>query len=666
LKRTKPIRDALIALNFAKIAYELEKQPVTPEVGKDLLQMTRQLGVLAVVFPNAGRAGQRDTFVSNFRKWIGTKGMDDLYKPLDDTERQARLCEAVFHRILKDLQECPTGKLPLDTALWTVLSGIAKDADVVASAATTAEAQKVGSNTVYMSAESLRVEAFGREGLDPDAVVERYADNLAGYLKMNAHKHGLFVEGVLVLPRPVPVPEDVAGDRSPIYFAEIWNQIDGNWGKLRYFPTSDVQLLDAAEPEGLCTLAFSHDEPLFLDIEIARSRLRRQAFEIMMHVMFNPKTEPLIGDPQTESVPLAPHRFLSMFEAVATMVLDICYELNVRSEKQLYLGLSVSQWLRGYALLQWCSDKGIALISCSTGLGKLDRGEFAKLAARAGLPSHECSSFLQNATFGAKSRDLWDTPLIQDVDGELYLLTPLVRSLNLAEALISRLNTLLQQVKSKGPKFEADVRSQFEMLGAKTKQFKYRVGSETFECDAAALWSNILFLNECKAYVLPQPSAEDIHFFQIKLQEAVDQIARVAKHLLDDPTILKTHFAEASTAEETVLCVINQSPFWSQVFGDKVQFFDGRALSKFLAGSIDAVVRSASSKTDLPVAEKALHSLWSGDLPTPADLREQMRGPFQYKNEASMWESVEREIEFMDSMVFRLPMWQRKPDPPLA
>ena len=296
MKRTKPIRDALIALNFAKLAHELGKHPITPEVGRDVLQMMRQLGVLAVVFPNAERASQRDTFVSEFRKWMGTQGMDDLSEPLDNIERQARLCEAVFQRILKDLQECPTGKLPLDTALWTVLSGIAKDADVVASAAITAEAQKVGSNTVYMSAESLRVEAFGHGGLDPDAVAERYADNLAGYLKMNAHKHGLFVDGVLILPRRVPVPEDVAGDRSPIYFAEIWNQIDGNWGKLRYFTTSDVQLLEPGEPGGLRTLAFSHDEPLFLDIEIARSRLRRQAFEIMMHIMFNPKTRPLLGD----------------------------------------------------------------------------------------------------------------------------------------------------------------------------------------------------------------------------------------------------------------------------------------------------------------------------------------------------------------------------------
>lgn len=177
---------------------------------------------------------------------------------------------------------------------------------------------------------------------------------------------------------------------------------------------------------------------------------------------------------------------------------------------------------------------------------------------------------------------------------------------------------------------------------------------------------NILFLNECKAYVLPQPSPEDIHFFQIKQQEAVDQIARVAKHLSDDPTILKKHFPEAATAEDTVLCVINQSPFWSHAFGNDVQLFDGRALSKFLTGSIDAVVRSASSKTGLPIAEGSLHSLWNGDLPTPVDLREQMRNPFQYGNEASMWELVEREIELTESLILRLPSLQRMPDPPLA
>ena len=50
LTRTKPIRDALLALNFQKVAHELSKRPVTAETGADLLRMARQLGVFLSSF----------------------------------------------------------------------------------------------------------------------------------------------------------------------------------------------------------------------------------------------------------------------------------------------------------------------------------------------------------------------------------------------------------------------------------------------------------------------------------------------------------------------------------------------------------------------------------------------------------------------------------------
>ena len=665
MKRTRPIREAILALNFPKIAHELSKQAVTPEVGVELLQMVRQLGVLALAFPNPRSASRRDAFLMDFRNWASEHELPGLLPAISDHERQAKLCEAVFHRLLRDLEDCPTGKLPTQAALWSVLLGAAKDAAVVEAATRSVKPEFVGTDTVYMSAESLRVEAFGRKGIDPDSVAEHYATNLAGYLKMTGHKHGLFHDGFLVLPVPVAIPAAVVSDRSPMYLAEIWNQFEEHWGKVRYFDTSDVQLLNSTQPGAPNIVTFVHDQTFFLDIEIARSRLRRQVFEIMMHVIYSPKTRPLIGDPRTNPLPLPPSGFLSVNEAVAMMVLDICYELNLRSERQAYLNLSIAQWLRGYALLQWCSETGAGVAPCSDGIGKLDRVMFQQLAARAGLPTAATESFLRHVTFGAKSRDLWDTPLLLDEQGDLYIITSLMRNCNFAEALISRLNSLLQQIKSKGPKFEAETRSNFDTLGGTTKQFKYRVGSETFECDIAVLWFGVLFLCECKAYVLPQPSAEDIYFFKTKQQEAVHQIARIAQHFKVNPAIVAKHFPEAESANETVPCVLNQAPFWTGIFGDGVRFFDGGALAMFRSGSIDAVIRSATSKEDHPVAENILHSLWSGSLPTPQDLLAQMIMPFQYKKESSMWQLVERMIELNELLTLRLPSLQRSPDPPL-
>ena len=624
LKRRRQIREAVLTFNFPKIVFELEKQSVSAVLGLELLEVVRQLGVLAIPIRNPQREAQRDRFVEPLRKWALKHGLNDLLSAVDEHEHQARLCESVFHLILDGLQACPTGKLSPNLAAWSVLLGTARDANQVSAAVATTKPSFVGTDTIYLSAESLRVTAFDREGIDPDSAAERYADNLSGYLKMLGHKHGWFREDGLVLPRLATVPHDVSGDRSAMYLAEVWNQFEGHWAKVRYFPSSEVCLVTPSEPDGIATLMFTHDPEFFLDVEIARSRLRRQAFEIAMHVIYSPKTRPLIGDPTKETVPLAPRGFLSVIEAISMMVLDICYELNIRNEKSPYLHLTVAQWLRGYALLQMCSETGLCIIPIAEGIGRLDKSAFAQLARSASIHPEACDGFLHHATFGPKSRDLWDTPLLLDEDGDLIVLTSLMRSCNLAEALVSRLNSLLQQVKSKGPKFEADVRSLYEQLGAKVEQIKYHAESGIYECDAAALWDDVLFLNECKVYILPQPAAEDLYFFKSKQQDAVDQIRRVARHLTQEPGILAKRFPQGSDASNTVLCVVNQAPFWTNIFGSDVNFYDRGALSKFSSGSIDVVIRSAESKVDSPAGEAVLDHLWSGDEPIPEDLLKQM------------------------------------------
>lgn len=645
------------------MTFELEKQAVTAELGLELLEIVRQLGVLVLPFRDVHRETQRNQFVESFREWASQHQFHALLGALANHKRQARLCEPVFRLILDNLRDCPTGNLPPELAVWSVVVGVAKDATEVFAATSSLKLSTIGTNTVYLSAESLRVKVFNRDGIDPDSVAERYAANLSGYLKMLGHEHGWFQGNKLILPRITSIPDEVSGDRSAMYLAEIWNQFEEHWGKVRYFPTSDVHLLPVSEPNMPNTLAFKHDQEFFLDIEVARSRLRRQAFEISMNVIYSPKIRPLIGDPEMKNLALAPSQFISVVEAVSMMILDICYELNIRSEKRAHLGLTLAQWLRGYGLLQLCAKTGRCIEPIGAGIGKLDRIAFVRIAGNAGIPSDACEKFLQHVTFGPKSRDLWDAPLLLDGDGELIIITSLMQNCALAEALISRLNSLLQQIKSKGPKFEADVQSLYEDLGAKSEQFKYRAESGIYECDIAALWSDFLFLNECKAYVLPQPAAEDLYFFKLKQQDAVDQIRRVARQLKQYPDILGRHFQQASNASVTVPCVMNQAPFWTRFFGDEVQFFDRGALAKFCSGSIGAVIRSATSDEDSPVAEAEIHSLWSGDVATPQDLLAQMANPYQYEKELSMWRLSVNEITVGEELILHLPILFRLPDP---
>jgi hypothetical protein len=94
-------------------------------------------------------------------------------------------------------------------------------------------------------------------------------------------------------------------------------------------------------------------------------------------------------------------------------------------------------------------------------------------------------------------------------------------------------------------------------LGAVVKRVEYRNAEGKFECDCAALWGADLFLIECKAYTLPQPSASDLFFFRAKQQDAAHQIKRISRHFREDPSILERAFGQKLDVSRTTLCVIN-------------------------------------------------------------------------------------------------------------
>jgi hypothetical protein len=575
LKRTKQIRDAILSLEFGKVLHETTKQLISNDLAKEIVEMVKNLGVLVVPHPNPSRQQMRDRFATDLSAWLVRASFQpEIRQIFDEVLRQASVCEPVFHAILAELETCPTGSLPGDSALWAALLGVGRDMEVIQKATSNFPPPMVGGDTAYLSSEMLRIEAFDRKGIDPDAAAEGYAKHLASYLKMLGHKNGWFNNGNLTLPSLAEVPPELTSDRS-----------------------------------------------------------------ISMHLIYSRLTAPVVKNLIEEDVPLAPKGFIENQEAVAMMALDICYELNLSTDKASYQGLTLAEWLRAYSLLRFCSENSICLEPIAAGVAYLDIDAFLQLATRAGLKQTSAEIFLGHSVFASKSRDLWDTPLLKDEVGRHFLLTSsLVRVCAPSEAIVSRLNSLLQQVRSKGPKFEAEVRDRFAQLGAEVKTFKYTVDGVTYECDAAALWQNTLFLTECKANVLPQPSAEDLFFYHHKQTEAIRQIERIAMHCAANPAILKTHFGELDRIETIVLVVVNQAPFWTDVFKSDVHFYDGGALSKFLEGSINAVLRRPMQDDAIrSTTQKAIDTLWVGPAPTPSDLMKQLEGPYQYEKEISMW-----------------------------
>jgi hypothetical protein len=405
------------------------------------------------------------------------------------------------------------------------------------------------------------------------------------------------------------------------------------------------------------TIVFDHDWPPLLEIEVARARLRRQVFEIMVHTMNSHEISVKVQDPTKATVELVPYGLISEQEASAMLALDMCYGLALREETTEYLGLKLAEWLRGYSLLQLCCQRGLSLTRIADGLCYLEVDTFLNLAARAGMARERALNFIKQVTFQKNSRDLFDAPLIRTDDDRFVIFPHIQANSATHEMLTSRINSLLLQVEQKGFAFEDEVRHEIAELGAEVKRVEYRNAEGTFECDAAVIWGSDLFLIECKAYTLPQSSGSDLFFFRVKQEDAANQIKRIGRHFREDPTILERAFGRKLDVSRTTLCVMNMAPFWTTA-SESVRFYDRRALSKFSEGTINAVILG---RKVLP-SESTIARFWSGDRATPDDLIRQMDNPLQYLTEMHMWRVREIVLPISNDLVIISPVLHRNAD----
>ncbi len=670
MKRTKNTREAAIGLDFAKIEREIAKQELTPELPLELLEIIRQTGCLLIQRENRVKEATRDKFVASLRQWLSDVASDEGIECLDAHLKQVELCQRAFREIYLTLAASPAGKASPAVSAWSALLATATDVTEVSHAVSDFSPPVIAPNLTYLSSELLRVDALEKPDLDPDATAEAYAYDLGGYLKMLGHLHGWFENDLLRIPSNVIVPGDLRDDRSVLYLAEVWNQLDEHWGRIRYFGNSSVRCEQRSysSDQGIRevpTLVFEHEWQYFTDIEVARSRLRRQVFEVTVHAIYSPKTAGAVRDPIDHRVELFPRGLISIHEAASMLALDMCYGLPIIRHNAEYLGLTLAEWLRGYALLQFCCERGAALIPSADGLCYLDVGDFLGLAERGGMARKQAQLFLKQATFQKNSRDLFDAPLIRTDDDQYVVLSCIFKHSALHESLTSRINSLLLQVENKGEHFEKEIRDEFEEMGATARRIEYRNAEGDFECDAAVLWDRDLFLIECKAYTLPQPSPSNLFYFRLKQQEAAEQIRRIARHLAQDPSIIAKAFGPGAEVLRATTCVLNLVPFWLAGASEDVKFYDGRALSKFSEGAIKALtLMPGPDYEDESAEDSVVRRLWASETPTPDDLLKQMDQPFQYSTEAKMWSVRDLLVPLSQDLVMLSPILVRRADGP--
>jgi hypothetical protein len=186
------------------------------------------------------------------------------------------------------------------------------------------------------------------------------------------------------------------------------------------------------------------------------------------------------------------------------------------------------------------------------------------------------------------------------------------------------------------------------------------IGGKTYQCDAAIVWDKCLFVIECKNYLLPpETPAEEFHFLS-SLDEAAEQVTRIAGHLRQHPEIIGETFGDDSTFTNVYPVVLNAMPFCYPQHGKGVFFYDASALSRFLESGDLFVSQTITVEGKPRLFDHRVGNLWSGESPSALDFVRQLRNPVQYVVERGLWSSAQFAIPLSDGWVLAKPRLERK------
>lgn len=626
------MKEALGELSWKDFTAILEADPApSEETYEGLLEDIVRTGCLIKKHANTSQRKSRDMFRDKLRALVVEKCTSDEVEYLDAHIGECKRIEDAFKAILESVSQCAISKRTIPEQAWAIVVRTVGEIVLVH--------QKLGEFMVksptangfaFISPLNVKIKDDQGNLFNPDALVNSFIKGMGSSLKMLAYQ-GLRDGSRIVMPPYFEPSEQLQFEAgSHQYYSQAWEEIEDASEHIRYWD----ELL-TVEDNGVALGDDGRQELLRFNMELgtevlfrtARLRLEQQFLQNRMKLKKLAKLTLL--DPRTEKVPFAKNTFVSEEEADTFLSLDAVYNYPVTTSTKQYGGLTLPEWIRAYSVLErWFAKDASGNIRVE--LIPIDRSELIDTLVRASLTSDRADLFINSLIFSLDKLDIYDAPLLEDCDGKLYFFAPAYAAVSLPRVILSQIHHQEIQVKGKGELFEAEVLRMFKRAGIKAVGFKYKVGDEIFDCDAAVLWDDQLFIFECKNYSLPVGRASDDFFFVKKLEAAASQVRRIAQQFTDDPSLLRRHLGKNASWTKVHLVVLNAMPVSMASEESGVYFYDASALGKFLREkTINILVDPSGSFGETTVV--ATHTLWTGNTPTAEDLLAQLNDPIQLK-----------------------------------
>lgn len=370
---------------------------------------------------------------------------------------------------------------------------------------------------------------------------------------------------------------------------------------IRYTPTSEALASHQSSIAGYGRLS---DEIASILSELAfRSKRRTKAKGFNQRAKFYPTD------------------FVSLSELGSASALDLMLTTSIESDRALYMGLRLVEWLRGYSALALLVNHSYrSKTSAESLLVKLAPQELYRHLSRLGFTERKAKHFVDLVTFRKMSTEIVDDPIFRMSDGHYLVFGPSLVGAIPARILLSKLARANIHLEDRGRRFETSVKHWFQTWGLEAKSFKVRRGHEVFEYDAVVRWGSYIFVFECKSQGLVAPNTIHRYRAQQRLKVHTTQIKRLIEALVRHPEILDAQFGKASSPRTIVPCLLNAMPFGVPGIRDGVYCTDAPALGCFFGKG--AITLSATET--MPRGSSIQHilgkkALWSGSIPTPED-----------------------------------------------
>lgn len=645
------------------------------EAAEEFVLAVRQSGCLLVKFANAADEARRDSLVAKCREMLSSASNDGPLKDFEAHVEDARYLERGFREIVESRAKSDIVTRSAGEQAWGVLhrSGreflfLKGELDKVLAAQGQQEHPSLDPRQVL-----LPTEQGGR--ISPDAVVTGMVKSTGITLSFLAHQNRWFDKsGVLVLPPELPDEEKTAYQAGTHgLLATQWHHLEHAWDRARLFKAR-VRVREQEFPGSQGDLhrcqVLEIQSPGREELAdfVAQERLLQVIFQTQTDSELGGMGKVVIVSQADQSKPLFPDAVLSREEWVAGRVLNSRYCVPMEDGSQIFQGLPLKAWLRGYACLARLARDSddqpvLSLIRFS------DDGLIKKLQ-EAGLQEEQARQFIQLTLFQRNVADLFDAPLLRTSDGNIFFFAGAYQSPTLGVILLSRLASLNRRrdadgniendcrFEDKGKRFEKRIVDLFTGRGIPAHQFKYRLNNTDYDCDAAVLLNDTLFVFECKNYSLPMGHLPSLYYFLLELESQTNQASRISKDLNDHPDIVRQHFGSGASWKRVVPVVLQALP-WSSGLRNGVYVYDASALEHFMMKgfcSISCVSRIGPHY----IQRRHRYQQRNGDTPTADELVREMDNPSQLRLHSAGVEPVANPVAVSDGMVFSFPEWRKK------